>query len=49
MWLTIARSNAAPSETWIMENYESALKQSTDDDRVQAEQFLARWRSTQRD
>ena len=49
MWLTIARSNAAPSETWIMENYDSALKQATDEDRALAGEFLARWRSTQRD
>jgi TPR repeat protein len=49
MWLTIARANAVPSETWIADNYDSALKQATDEDRALAAEFLARWRSTQRD
>jgi hypothetical protein len=49
MWLTLARSNAAPSETWISESYDSALKQATDEDRALAGEFLARWMSTRRD
>ena len=49
MWLTLARSNAAPSETWISESYDLALKQATDDDRALAGDFLARWMSSRRD
>jgi hypothetical protein len=49
MWLTLARSNAAQSEGWIAESYDSALKQATDDDRALAGEFLARWMSSRRD
>jgi len=49
MWLTLARSNAAPSEGWIAESYDFALKQATDDDRALAGEFLARWMSSRRD
>jgi len=49
MWLTLARSNAAPSETWIAESYDAALKQATADDRALAGEFLARWMSSKRD
>ena len=48
MWLTLARSNAAPSENWIVESYDSALKQATDEDRALAADFLTRWMSTAR-
>jgi hypothetical protein len=49
MWLTIARSNAGPSETWIVELYDSAVKQATDDDRAMAGEFLMHWRNGKRD
>lgn len=49
MWLTLARSNAAPSESWIAELYESAVKQATDDERAQAGDFLTRWMNGKRD
>ena len=49
MWLTLARSNAAPSEGWIVESYDTALKQATDDDRALAADFLARWINAKRD
>jgi len=49
MWLTLARSNATPAEGWIVENYDSALKQATDDDRALAGDFLARWMNAKRD
>jgi hypothetical protein len=48
MWLTLARSNAAPSEGWIVESYDLALKQATDEDRALAGDYLARWMSTAR-
>ena len=49
MWLTLARSNATPSESWIAESYDSALKQATDEDRALAGDFLVRWMNAKRD
>ena len=49
MWLTLARSNAGPSETWIADLYESAVKQATDEDRALAGDFLMRWMNGKRD
>ena len=49
MWLTLARSNAGPSETWIAELYDAAVKQATDDERALAGDFLARWMNGRRD
>jgi len=49
MWLTLARSNAGPSEGWISEVYEAAVKQATDDDRALAGDFLMRWMNGKRD
>jgi len=49
MWLTLARSNATPAESWIVESYDSALKLSTDEDRALAGDYLARWMSVKRD
>jgi hypothetical protein len=49
MWLTLARSNAGPSEGWITELYDSAVKQATDDDRALAGEFLMRWMNGRRD
>jgi len=49
MWLTLARSNAGPSETWIAELYDSALKQVSEEDRALAGEFLLQWRNGKRD
>jgi hypothetical protein len=49
MWLTLARSNAGPSEGWITDLYDSAVKQATDDDRALAGEFLMRWMNGRRD
>jgi hypothetical protein len=49
MWLTLARSNATPSENWIVETYDSAVKQATDEDRALAGDFLMRWMNAKRD
>ena len=38
-----------PSETWIVELYDSAVKQATDDDRAMAGEFLMHWRNGKRD
>ncbi len=46
MWLTLARSNATPSESWIAESYNSAVTQATDEDRALAGDFLMRWMNT---
>jgi uncharacterized protein len=43
MWLTLARSNAAPGETWIAELHESAFKQATEEERAVAGDYLMRW------
>lgn len=49
MWLTLARSNAGPSETWIGDLYDSALKQVSDEDRALAGEFLMRWMNGRRE
>ena len=49
MWLTLARSNATPSESWIVESYDLAVKQATDEDRALAGDFLMRWMNAKRD
>ena len=49
MWLTLARSNAGPSEGWISELYDAAFKQATDEDRALAGDFLMRWMNGRRD
>ena len=49
MWLTLARSNAGPSETWIAELYDAAVRQATEEDRAMAGEFLMRWMNGERD
>jgi hypothetical protein len=49
MWLTLARSNATPSEGWIVESYDSAVKQASDEDRALAGEFLLRFMNAKRD
>ncbi|WP_291842218.1 tetratricopeptide repeat protein [Bradyrhizobium sp.] len=43
MWLTLARDNAAPDETWIRESYNRAIARASDDDRATALQMLEHW------
>lgn len=43
MWLTLARDNAAPDETWIRESYNRAIAKASDDDRAMAVQMLEHW------
>ena len=43
MWLTLARDNAAPDETWIRESYNRAFAKASDDDRAMALQMLEHW------
>ena len=49
MWIALARSNAAPTETWINDLYDSAFKQANDDERALAGEFLVRWMNGRRD
>ena len=49
MWLTLARDNAAPDETWIRENYNRAIAKANDDDRAMALQMLEHWVQGRRD
>ena len=48
MWLTLARSNATPSESWIAELHDAAVKQSTEEERALAGDYLTRWVNGQR-
>ena len=43
MWLTLARDNAAPEESWIRESYNRAFTKASDDDRATALQMLEHW------
>jgi uncharacterized protein len=43
MWLTLARDNASPGETWIADLYAAAMKQATPEERAGAYNFLERW------
>jgi hypothetical protein len=49
MWLTLANSNAGPSEAWIGELYESAFKQASTDERAIAYEMLVKWVNGKRD
>ena len=43
MWLTLARDNAAPEESWIRESYNRAFAKASDEDRASALQMLEHW------
>jgi exopolysaccharide production negative regulator len=43
MWLTLARDNASPDETWIKQSYKRAFTQASDNDRAMALQMLEHW------
>ena len=49
MWLALAHSNAGPSDAWIGELYESALKQASSDERAIAADMLSRWMNGKRE
>ena len=49
MWLAVAHSNAAASDAWIGELYESALKQASNEERASAADMLSRWMSGKRE
>jgi hypothetical protein len=43
MWLTLARENATPEETWIKDSYNKAMAKASEDDRAMAFQMLEHW------
>ena len=43
MLLTLARDAAAPKETWIMDQYNAAVKQATDEERAAAAVLVEQW------
>src|SRR4030088_1121924 len=43
VWLTLARDNAAPDESWIRESYNRAFTKASDEDRAVALQMLEHW------
>jgi len=43
MWLTLARDNASPDETWIKQSYKRAFTEASDNDRAMALQMLEHW------
>src|SRR5579871_417454 len=49
MWLTLARENATPDETWIRDSYSKAMAKASDDDRAMALQMLEHWVQGRRD
>jgi TPR repeat protein len=49
MWLAVAHSNAGPSDAWIGDLYESALKQASNEERASAADMLSRWMSGKRE
>jgi hypothetical protein len=50
MWLTVARDQAQGAEDkWIIDSYEAAVDQASDDERAMAVLFLERWLKRRRD
>ena len=43
MWLSLARDGAGPEETWIVDLWDSALKQANDDERAMAAKYIEEW------
>jgi uncharacterized protein len=43
MWLTLARDSATANESWIIESYDSAFEQASDDERATALVYLEQW------
>jgi TPR repeat protein len=47
MWLALAKENATSNQGWIEKQYDSAVKQATEDDKALAGVYLQRWMSRQ--
>jgi TPR repeat protein len=48
MWLSLARDGASPEETWIVDLWDSALKQANDDERAMAAKYIEEWMRARR-
>jgi TPR repeat protein len=49
MWLTLARDASTVEDRWIVELYDAAFKQATNDERAMALTYLERWLKGRRD
>jgi TPR repeat protein len=49
MWLILARDSAGPQDQWIIDLYDAAFAQATDDERALALIYLERWLKNGRD
>ena len=49
MWLTLARDNAGPDDSWIRDSYAKAIAKASEDDRAMALQMLEHWVQGKRD
>ncbi|MGH6770572.1 MAG: tetratricopeptide repeat protein, partial [Xanthobacteraceae bacterium] len=47
-WLTVAKDAAKPEEKWIIDTYNSAAKQATEDERAVAFNYLVSWMKARR-
>jgi hypothetical protein len=47
-WLTVAKDGAKPEDKWIIDTYNSAAKQATEDERAVAFNYLVRWMKARR-
>jgi uncharacterized protein len=43
MWLSLARDSATPEEVWIVELWDAAFKQASDDERAMALKYIEEW------
>lgn len=43
MWLSLARDGAGPDEVWIVDLWDSAFKQASDDERAMAVKYIEEW------
>jgi TPR repeat protein len=48
MWLTLARENASTNQPWIAKQYDSAVKQATENEKALGGIYLQQWLSTPR-
>jgi hypothetical protein len=46
MWLTLAKDAATAGQAWIATQYDSAVKQASEDEKALAGVYLQRWMST---
>jgi hypothetical protein len=47
-WLTVAKDGARPEDKWIIDTYNSAFAQATEDERAVAFNYLLGWMQAKR-